>query len=116
NIVNTLVRIAGMLSLDIITNIPSSAQVNATSHGDLSTEQQIQKLIERIKHLSPSVECWYLCRKPLAERSIAAQVLKTGTGALNIDGCRIEVPQTDPNKRQDTGGYKKTKSEAIVPY
>jgi hypothetical protein len=31
-----------------------------------------------------------LARKPLACPTVAAQVLATGTGALNIDGCRVE--------------------------
>lgn len=39
--------------------------------------------------LKPAAEFWYLCRKPLVEASIAAQVLETGTGALNIDACRV---------------------------
>lgn len=39
--------------------------------------------------LKPAVECWWLVRKPLAEKTVAANVLKWGTGALNIDGCRI---------------------------
>ena len=30
-----------------------------------------------------------LLRVPLSEKTVAAQVLATGTGALNIDGCRI---------------------------
>jgi DNA modification methylase len=39
--------------------------------------------------LKPSVETWWLCRKPLAERSVAANVLTYGTGALNIDASRV---------------------------
>lgn len=31
-----------------------------------------------------------LIRKPLGEKTVAANVLKHGTGALNIDACRIE--------------------------
>ena len=31
-----------------------------------------------------------LARKPLSKPTIAANVLKWGTGALNIDGCRVE--------------------------
>ena len=31
-----------------------------------------------------------LLRAPLAEKTVAAQVIATGTGALNIDGCRID--------------------------
>jgi len=40
--------------------------------------------------LKPAWEPICLARKPLSEKSIAANVLKWGTGALNIDGCRIE--------------------------
>ena len=39
--------------------------------------------------LKPSYEPAVLARKPLAESSIARQLLATGTGALNIDGCRF---------------------------
>jgi DNA modification methylase len=38
--------------------------------------------------LKPAAEDWWLMRKPL-DGTIAANVLKHGTGALNIDGCRI---------------------------
>jgi hypothetical protein len=40
--------------------------------------------------LKPAAEFWYLARKPLAEKSIAANVARYGTGAINVDGCRIE--------------------------
>ena len=39
--------------------------------------------------LKPSYEPAVLARKPLQESSIAKQLLATGTGALNIDGCRF---------------------------
>jgi hypothetical protein len=39
--------------------------------------------------LKPAVENWILARKPLSEKTIAANVLKWGTGALNIDACKI---------------------------
>jgi len=38
--------------------------------------------------LKPSHEAWILARKPLAG-TVAANVLEHGTGALNIDGCRV---------------------------
>jgi DNA modification methylase len=38
--------------------------------------------------MKPSTEFWILVRKPLAEKTIVAQVLATGTGAINIDACR----------------------------
>lgn len=41
--------------------------------------------------LKPAVECWWLVRKPLSENTVAENVLKHGTGGLNIDGTRIGV-------------------------
>lgn len=39
--------------------------------------------------LKPACEPWILVQKPLSENTIAANVLKHGTGGLNIDGTRI---------------------------
>ena len=39
--------------------------------------------------LKPSCEFFTLCRKPLSEKTIAANVLKWGTGGINVDGCRV---------------------------
>ena len=41
--------------------------------------------------LKPANEPICLARKPLSERTIAENVMKWGTGGLNIDGCRIET-------------------------
>jgi len=41
--------------------------------------------------LKPSAEIWILCRKPLSEKTVVENVLKWGTGGINIDGCRIKV-------------------------
>ena len=41
--------------------------------------------------LKPAWEPICLARKPLAAGTVAANVLAHGTGALNIDGCRIEA-------------------------
>ena len=43
--------------------------------------------------LKPAVECWWLCRKPLSEPTVAKNVLRWGTGAINIDQCRIGVDE-----------------------
>lgn len=40
--------------------------------------------------LKPANEPICVARKPLSEKSVAENVLKWGTGGLNIDGCRIE--------------------------
>lgn len=39
--------------------------------------------------LKPAYEPCVLARKPIAEKNVASQVLKTGTGAINIDACRF---------------------------
>jgi hypothetical protein len=39
--------------------------------------------------LKPAHEPIVVARKPLVERTVARQVLATGTGALNVDGCRV---------------------------
>jgi len=40
-------------------------------------------------NLSPNFEPIILARKPLSEKTVASNVLKYGTGGLNIDACRI---------------------------
>lgn len=44
--------------------------------------------------LKPACEPIVLARKPLSESTVAANVLKWGTGALNIDGCRVETDES----------------------
>lgn len=41
--------------------------------------------------LKPVIEPWVLCRKPISEKNIALNVLKWGTGAINIDATRVEL-------------------------
>jgi site-specific DNA-methyltransferase (adenine-specific) len=41
------------------------------------------------------MELIVLARKPLSENTIAANVLRWGTGAMNIDGCRIGINDGD---------------------
>jgi DNA modification methylase len=56
--------------------------------------------------LKPANEPIVLARKPLSEGTVAANVLRWGTGALNIDATRIDTDADDPNKRRATGeGY-----------
>ena len=50
--------------------------------------------------LKPACEFFTLCRKPLSEKTIAANVLKWGTGGINVDGCRVgtDVNQTNTGR------------------
>ena len=45
--------------------------------------------------LKPACEFFTLARKPLSEKTVAANVLKWGTGGINIDGCRVEMSDKD---------------------
>jgi hypothetical protein len=49
-------------------------------------------------------EHWILLRAPLSERTIAANVLKHGVGALNIDGCRVPLAADDELRAGIGGG------------
>lgn len=61
--------------------------------------------------LKPAWEPICLARKPLSEKTVAANVLRWGTGALNIDACRVategetfRAPQSNPAKREGEVG------------
>lgn len=41
--------------------------------------------------LKPATELCVLARKPLSEKTIVANVLRYGTGAINVDGCRVHA-------------------------
>ena len=60
--------------------------------------------------LKPACEPILLARKPLSEKTVAANVLKHGTGALNIDASRIGNADVDLSKVQhqtsDTSGMR----------
>lgn len=47
--------------------------------------------------LKPATEFWTLARKPLSEKTVAENVLKHGTGGINIDGCRISTNEIISN-------------------
>jgi site-specific DNA-methyltransferase (adenine-specific) len=57
--------------------------------------------------LKPACEFFTLARKPLSEKTVAANVLKWGTGGINIDGCRVGTTGSRTNsngKRSMYGG------------
>jgi len=43
--------------------------------------------------LKPAAEFWVLCRKPLEEKTVYKNVLKHGTGGINIDASRIRTDE-----------------------
>lgn len=62
--------------------------------------------------LKPASEHWVLIRKPISEKTIAANVLKWGTGGINIDGCRVDgiVPQVTQGVNSNGSGFKVAKT------
>jgi len=61
--------------------------------------------------LKPAMELWTLCRKPLEEKTVAQNVLKHGTGGINIDGCRVG----SGDKLERTQGNNKDTSTPNAP-
>ncbi len=58
--------------------------------------------------VKPAGEDWWLCRKPLSEKLIAANVLKWGTGGMNINGTRVvgvSAAPPSPLRAPRTGLY-----------
>lgn len=55
--------------------------------------------------LKPAHEVWWLIRKPLSEKTVSANVLKHGTGALNVDGCRVGDAQTVKVRSGNSGAH-----------
>ena len=49
--------------------------------------------------LKPANEPICLARKPIEEKTITDNVLKYGTGGINIDGCRIDIKGKDLKNR-----------------
>jgi site-specific DNA-methyltransferase (adenine-specific) len=58
--------------------------------------------------LKPANEPICVARKPLSEKSVALNVLKWGTGGINIDGCRVgseEIKRGNASVNNDEGRY-----------
>lgn len=68
--------------------------------------------------LKPAVEHWLLVRKPLQEKTVAAQVLATGTGAINIDRSRVAYrsPGDQANATPQGRATSKVSSLGVASY
>ena len=70
--------------------------------------------------LKPAHEPIVMARKPLSEKSIADNILKHGTGGINIDGSRVEGGRFPANVMHDgseevVSGFPHTKSGTLSP-
>lgn len=68
---------------------------------DTQSSPELQQYEQLGSALKPACENWWLCRKPLSEKTLAANCLKWGTGGLNIDKSRVGVAEDDPNWRDN---------------
>jgi site-specific DNA-methyltransferase (adenine-specific) len=71
--------------------------------------------------LKPAMELWTLARKPLFEKTVAENVLKWGTGGINIDECRVgdetrtyDLTMTSGNFETTNGGKNVKSGTATV--
>ena len=70
------------------------------------TQFKEKYLQEKEKNLHPNASPIIVARKPLSEKNVALNVLKWGTGGINIDECRIEFDLDNEDTRQIKGGHK----------
>lgn len=64
--------------------------------------------------LKPANEPIVVARKPLSEKTIAENVLKWGTGGINIDDCRIAYDISDTNPATNPLYRKKMDTKLIM--
>ena len=57
--------------------------------------------------LKPALKPIALARKPLSEKTVAANVLRWGTGVINVDGCRT------PTNDKLGGGAENPATDAV---
>jgi site-specific DNA-methyltransferase (adenine-specific) len=58
--------------------------------------------------LKPAMELICVARKPLSERTVAANVLRHGTGGINVDACRVEAEDAKEGRTRHGGGQNYT--------
>lgn len=87
---------------------PKSLDVSKAIDREAGAERQIatpaaQQWAGYGTALKPAHEPMVLARKPLCERTVAANVLRHGTGALNIDATRIGTESTQRTNGAEMG-------------
>lgn len=101
-------KVVGVLRQRANNTATSSAPMNAST-GEMElittpTTPEAQQWEGWGTALKPAIEEWWLFRKPL-QGTIAQNVQEWGTGALNIDGCRVgDTVETWPKSRSYAPG------------
>lgn len=71
--------------------------------GNVLNEDAISCL-DGIGRIAPNTEIIFVGRKPLSEPTVAANVLRWGTGAINVDATRIGTTRNVPASHSKTAG------------
>jgi DNA modification methylase len=66
--------------------------------------------------LKPATEHWILCRKPISEKTVAANVIRWGCGGINIDASRVRVDENDPNHRKPSVGWQNANDPSVTNF
>lgn len=123
-------RLEGLPSLDLWKECYRVLKPGA--HAAISAEAQLWDLVALGLRMAGfqnrdtiavlSAQLWepvFLLRKPLGEKTVTENVIKHGTGALGIDGCRVMSAEPNPSiqRRATTGtapisGRKAAEAEA----
>lgn len=86
----------------------NDCEVTQNEDGSFNIPDAVKEFENLGTALKPANEPIVLARKPLSEKTVAANVLKWGTGAINIDGCRA------PGEKPDTVRGASTKTSSMV--
>ena len=88
-------------------NIEQESQTRNVLEWEIKSDEPISKEAQEWKGwgtaLKPAHEPIVVARKPIEEKNIAANVLKHGTGAINIDESRVPLSDDDPLQNPITG-------------
>ncbi len=100
---STTWNIDGLWNNTSVDNSPQKTRYITLTKLKTITDSKILSLLPKLNMLAnicgagtalkPASEHWILIRKPLSERNVAANVLKWGTGAINIDASRVETDE-----------------------
>ena len=86
--------------VEVKKNSDSKGTIRFTGYGDWKVTKGNSEWEKWGTALKPANEPICLARKPLSERTIAENVLRHGTGGINIDDCRIEYTSSKDEKHQ----------------
>lgn len=82
----TALEDAGFEIRDVVTHLFGSGFPKSHNIGKSTGDKRFEGFGTALK---PAAEMWILIRKPISEKTVAANTLKHGTGGINIDASRI---------------------------